>query len=185
VDEAAAEDRAIATAIAQGVANAQAFLELSAGKTVIESRGRKLLNEKKADIEREIKAWRGFGPIPKRMKARQEREFLMDQEEPESLSFLEEQRVLAALEAKGQVAARHKRHLEEEAVGFVYDDMVTLVMKQLCVEALREDVEAKRRVEEETGLFFRDPSHMTFSVYATLSRWWTDEKLLMRSNLER
>ena len=26
---------------------------------------------------------------------------------------------------------------------------------------------------------------MTFSVYATLSHWWADEKKLLRSNLER
>lgn len=45
--------------------------------------------------------------------------------------------------------------------------------------------EAKHKAEEETGLFFPDPKHMTFGVYATLSRWWADEKKGLRANLER
>jgi hypothetical protein len=46
VDEAEAEDKAIAAAIAQGVRDAQNFLLTSDGKKMLHSRGEKLLREK-------------------------------------------------------------------------------------------------------------------------------------------
>ena len=51
--------------------------------------------------------------------------------EPESEKFIEEQRVLAMLEARGLVAARHKRELEELTVTFIFDHFVADVTHEV------------------------------------------------------
>jgi hypothetical protein len=145
----------------------------------------KLLDEEIKKRAREIALWRGIGNIPKKLKDREKEEFIEKQLEPESIKFVEEQRVLALLEAKSFVAARHQRHLVESEVTFLFDLFLADLTTEVASVELAKDVEAKKRLESQTGLFFPDPKHMTFSVYSTLSRWWADEKAHIRSNLER
>jgi hypothetical protein len=113
VDEAAAEDRAIAAAVAQGVKNAGDFILSDEGIAVIIGRAEKLLEAEINSREREIKAWRGVGIIPKKMKKWELKEFVKNQIEPQSVLFVEEQRTLALLEAKSTIGERQNRHLEE------------------------------------------------------------------------
>jgi len=185
VDEAAAEDRAIAVAVEQGVLDAKRFLSLPEGKRVLERRCQKLLDEEVRKRGREIAAWRGVGKIPKKLSVWEQREFMQLQEPEQAELFVAEQRTLALVEAQGQVAARHRRFLEQETVSFAFEAFVAEAILDVARDEMAKDVDAKRRVEAETGLFFPDPRHMTFEVYATLSRWWNDEKKLLRSNLER
>ena len=85
LDLAAAEQRACEEAVRQGVADAEAFLKQPEGKRMLESRGLKLLEEEMAQRERDIKAWRGVGAIPKRMKGWEKTKFVAAQREPEAL----------------------------------------------------------------------------------------------------
>lgn len=181
----AADDRAIKTAVSQSVKDAQAFLLTEDGKKVLEARAMKIVVEATREREREIKAWRGVGKIPKRHTEAEKKKMLREHLEPEAALFVEEQRTLAVLETKDAIAVRRRAILEQEMVGFVFELFVGEALREIALEELKSDPEAKRRVEEETGLFFPDPKGMNFSVYATLSRWWTEEKKMLRANLER
>jgi len=185
VDEAAAEDKAIAAAIVQGVKDAQNFLLMSDGKHMLHSRGEKLLKGQMNSRTREIKAWKGVGKIPKQMTKWEQRSFVLSTFPDESEKFVAEQKALAELEAKSVVHARHRRHLEDTTVAFIFDLFVSEMLVEVCTGELSLDIEAKRRLENDTGLHFQDPKNMPFAVYSTLSRWWTEEKLWLRSNLEK
>lgn len=188
IDEAAAEDAAIAEAIAQGVTDAEAFLELSAGRAVIADRCAARAADEAAERLRMIEAWKlkpTGGPCPTKLTKRDMDKFARECRESERAAFTREQKKMAMLEAQAKVDARYLREQEDITCDELYEAFMVEVFREMVAEEHARDIEAKRRAERETGLYFQDPGHMTFSVYFTLAQWWRAEKKALRSNLER
>lgn len=86
------------------------------------------------DRTREIKAWKGVGKIPKPLTRWEQRKFIRSTFPDESDKFVLEQKALAELEAKAIVNGRHRRHLEERTVAFVFDMFLSEVFRQIKTE---------------------------------------------------